>query len=169
MPCCIYTFPLNNLNRPLSTAVLSTSQVIHLRCKLRQATAVVNYPAAKDGGASRFILSREIVPSVCFLSLRALLSVVPTVVVFLPCNKIIFAALNRVIVRDFRTNFQEFLADCFESHCLRVSWSCLNFVLLSPKTAIHPTTLKRFACLARSLRSRSTTGKLSTKVGAFSP
>ena len=31
---------------------------------------------------------------------------------------------------------------------------------------IPPATLKRFTCLARSLRSRSTTGKLSTKVGA---
>jgi len=72
-------------------------------------------------------------------------------------------------VRDFRTKFLEFLTVCFGPHYLSVNYFCLNFVLVSPKMAIHPTTLKRFACLARSLRSRSTTSKLSTKVGAFSP
>ena len=57
---------------------------------------VVNYPDPKEVGASRFTLSREIIPSVLFLSLRALLFVVPTVVVFLPCRKIIFAVANEI-------------------------------------------------------------------------
>jgi len=35
---------------------------------------IVNYPDPKEVGASRFTLSREIFPSVLFLSLRALLS-----------------------------------------------------------------------------------------------